>query len=46
MDLVYFNELVLKQLSEDKKYFSRNYGELEEWIRDQIEASIYKLKNK
>ena len=38
--------LVLKQLSEDaKKYISENYGDLEEWIRNQIEASIYKLKN-
>ena len=38
--------LVLKQLSEDaKNYISENYGDLEEWIRNQIEASIYKLKN-
>ena len=38
--------LVLKQLSEDaKNYISKNYGDLEEWIRNQIEASIYKLKN-
>ena len=38
--------LVLKQLSEDtKNYISKNYGDLEEWIRNKIEASIYKLKN-
>lgn len=28
-----------------KNYISNNYGDLEEWIRNQIEASIYKLKN-
>ena len=38
--------IVLKQLSEDaKQYITTNYGDLEEWIRNQIEASIYKLKN-
>lgn len=38
--------LVRRQLSEDaKSYISKNYGDLEEWIRNQIEASIYKLKN-
>ena len=38
--------IVLKQLSEDaKQYIATNYGDLEEWIRNQIEASIYKLKN-
>lgn len=38
--------IVLKQLTEDSKvYIANNYGDLEEWIRNQIEASIYKLKN-
>ena len=38
--------LVLKQLTDDaKNYISQNYGDLEEWIRNEIEASIYKLKN-
>lgn len=38
--------LVLKQLTDDaKNYISHNYGDLEEWIRNEIEASIYKLKN-
>ena len=38
--------IVLKQLSEDaKQYIATNYGDLEEWVRNQIEASIYKLKN-
>ena len=38
--------IVLKQLSDDaKQYIATNYGDLEEWIRNQIEASIYKLKN-
>ena len=38
--------IVLKQLSQDaKQYIATNYGDLEEWIRNQIEASIYKLKN-
>ena len=31
--------LVLKQLSEDaKNYISKNYGDLEEWIRNQIDV--------
>ena len=38
--------IVLKQLSDNtKQYIATNYGDLEEWIRNQIEASIYKLKN-
>ena len=38
--------LILKQLTDDaKNYISKNYGDLEEWIRNEIEASIYKLKN-
>ena len=38
--------LILKQLTDDaKNYISQNYGDLEEWIRNEIEASIYKLKN-
>ena len=38
--------IILKQLTDDaKNYISQNYGDLEEWIRNEIEASIYKLKN-
>lgn len=38
--------IVLKQLTEESKdYITKNYGDLEEWIRNQIESSIYKLKN-
>ena len=38
--------IVLKQLSEEVKTFIiTNYGDLEEWIRNKIEASINLLKN-
>ena len=31
--------------SELKEFISANYGDLTNWITNQIEASIYKLKN-
>ena len=38
--------IILKQLSEDvKSYIATNYGDLEDWIRNQIESSINQLKN-
>lgn len=38
--------IVLKQMSEELKTFIiSNYGDLEEWIRNKIEASINLLKN-
>lgn len=38
--------IVLKQLSEEVKTFIiTNYGDLDEWIRNKIEASINLLKN-
>lgn len=39
-------DTVLKQLSHDaKSYIATNYGDLEEWLKTQIEASINLLKN-
>ncbi len=36
----------LKQLGDDaKEYISENYGDLQEWLKTEIEASINKLKN-
>lgn len=36
----------LKQLGDDAKaYISENYGDLQEWLKTEIEASINKLKN-
>ena len=36
----------LKQLGDDaKEYISQNYGDLQEWLKTEIEASINKLKN-
>ena len=39
-------DTALKQLGEDaKNYISKNYGDLQEWLKTEIEASINKLKN-
>lgn len=39
-------DTALKQLGEDAKdYISENYGDLQEWLKTEIEASINKLKN-
>ena len=39
-------DTALKQLSEDsKQYITENYGDLQEWLKTQIEASINLLKN-
>ena len=39
-------DTALKQLGEDAKaYISENYGDLSEWLKTEIEASINKLKN-
>ena len=38
--------IIVSQLTEDvKAYLTENYGDLEEWISTQIEASINILKN-
>ena len=38
--------IILNQMTDElKSFITKNYGDLEEWIRNQIEASIYKLKN-
>ncbi|MCI1244863.1 MAG: hypothetical protein LKG11_02845 [Bacilli bacterium] len=38
--------IIVSQLTEDvKAYLAENYGDLEEWISTQIEASINILKN-
>ena len=39
-------DTALKQLGDDaKEYISENYGDLQEWLKTEIEASINKLKN-
>jgi len=39
-------DIALKQLGDDaKKYIAQNYGDLEEWLKTEIEASINLLKN-
>ena len=39
-------DTALKQLGEDAKaYISENYGDLSEWLKTEIEASINKLKS-
>lgn len=39
-------DIALKQLGDDaKNYIAQNYGDLEEWLKTEIEASINKLKN-
>ena len=39
-------DTALKQLSDDAKtYITENYGDLQEWLKTQIEASINLLKN-
>ena len=39
-------DTALKQLSDEtKNYITNNYGDLEEWLKTQIEASINLLKN-
>ena len=39
-------DTALKQLSDEaKNYITNNYGNLEEWLKTQIEASINLLKN-
>lgn len=39
-------DTALKQLGDDaKNYIAQNYGDLEEWLKTEIEASINKLKN-
>ena len=39
-------DIALKQLGNDaKNYIAQNYGDLEEWLKTEIEASINLLKN-
>lgn len=39
-------DIALKQLGDDaKSYIAQNYGDLEEWLKTEIEASINLLKN-
>lgn len=38
--------IITSELTEELKTFiTQNYGDLQTWIKNQIEASIYKLKN-
>jgi hypothetical protein len=40
-------KMVLSQLTDDAKNFIKeNYGDIETWIKTQIESAIYTLKNK
>ena len=40
-------DTILNQLTPDmKKFIEKNYGDIAEWIENQIEAAIYNLKNK
>lgn len=40
-------KMVLSQLTDDAKNFIKeNYGDIEAWIKAQIESAIYTLKNK
>ena len=37
--------IITSELTEElKNFISQNYGDLQTWITNQIEASIYKLK--
>ena len=39
-------DIALKQLGDDaKNYIAQNYGDLDEWLKTEIEASINLLKN-
>lgn len=39
-------DIALKQLGDDaKNYIAQNYGDFEEWLKTEIEASINLLKN-
>ena len=38
--------IIVSELTEDlKSFITQNYGDLQTWISNQIEATIYKLKN-
>ena len=38
--------IITSELTEELKYFiTQNYGDLQKWIANQVEATIYKLKN-
>ena len=40
------NAIILSEMTEElKNWIVANYGDLSNWISNQIEASIYKLKN-
>lgn len=40
-------KMVLSQLTDDAKNFIKeNYGDIETWVKAQIESAIYTLKNK
>ncbi len=40
-------EQVQKEMSDDiKLYIKTNFGDINEWIENQIEAALYDLKNK
>lgn len=40
-------KMVLSQLTDDaKKFIKENYGDIETWVKAQIESAIYTLKNK
>lgn len=40
-------DTILNQLTPDmKKFIEKNYGDIAEWIGNQIETAIYNLKNK
>lgn len=40
-------KMILSQLTDDAKNFIKeNYGDIETWIKTQIESAIYTLKNK
>ena len=40
------NAIILSEMTEElKNWIVTNYGDLSNWISNQIEASIYKLKN-
>lgn len=39
-------QIITSELTEELKAFiSENYGDLQKWITNQVEATIYKLKN-
>ena len=39
------NPLINSSLEDAKDYIATNYGDLQEWLKTEIEASINKLKN-